>query len=117
MATKKKGRSMKPRPRSSRKPPSWSGPRDDTQATDAAPRLPEPACLLGYTHRQLAEILGVRIADFREWFAGQTGAICEGRLWDREQTRYAPACGGVAHGPVVYRHDVERFLLGLPVVD
>ncbi len=80
-------------------------------------QLPEPACSLGYTHRQLAEIMGVRIADFRDWFAGQTGAICEGRLWDYKRKRYVPACGGVAHGPVVYRHDVERFLLGLPVVD
>ena len=35
---------------------------------------------------------------FRDWFAGQTGAIHNGKL-------------------VVYKYDYERFLKGLPVID
>ena len=61
--------------------------------------LPEPVCEYGYNSEQISEMMGDRLAEFRAWHRGQTGALCEG------------------HGALVYRHDVERFLAGLPNVD
>ena len=61
--------------------------------------LPDPVCEYGYSFEQLTEIMGQRLDQFTAWTRGQTGALCEG------------------HGALVYRHDVERFLAGLPNVD
>lgn len=72
------------------------------------PELPPPICRFGYTPEQLREALTPgEHAALVEWFGtGQTGSICEG----------APPCDR-AHGVVVYRHDVERWVAGLPVID
>lgn len=48
---------------------------------------------------------------------GQTMMLCDGRRYNHDAREYEVACGGVAHGVVVYPWDVERFLAGLPVVD
>ena len=57
--------------------------------------LPEPASKYGYTPEQIEEILdGDDLADFREWMSGQTMALIDG-------------------SPVVYAHDLARFVLGL----
>lgn len=73
----------------------------------------EPACLYGYTDEQAARVIGTRLEAFRHWHRGQTGALCDGRTWVAEARTYVPSnCG--PHGAVVYPHDVERFLMGLP---
>lgn len=78
--------------------------------------LLDPECVMGYTQDQVSQIMGVRLYDFRRWMAGQTEAICDGEYYDHEkQARLESGCG--PHGIVTYRQDVERFLLGLPVVD
>ena len=74
--------------------------------------LPEPGCRLGYTHDQIVDIMGDQLEDFYEWMYGQTGAICEGRQYNRKTGEYEEACGGVAHGTVCYRWDVERYIEG-----
>jgi hypothetical protein len=79
--------------------------------------LPEPACCLGYTRKQIAEIMGPRLAEFDRWMRGQTQALCEGREYDHATKSYRVACGGVAHGGITYPWDVERFLAGLPALD
>jgi hypothetical protein len=71
--------------------------------------LPRPSCSLGYTEADLAAILGPDLIPFRAWFSGQTGAICDGRLWDGN--RYVDSTCG-PHGPVVYGHDLVRFIEG-----
>lgn len=76
-----------------------------------SPALPAPECPLGYTDRQLREILGAQLPGFDAWFDGQTGAVCEGREWNPETGEYQPTtCAGAPHGLVVYAHDLERFL-------
>ncbi len=61
-----------------------------------------------FTHDELTDLFA--------WMTGQTGAICEGREWDYTLSDYIDSdCG--PHGMVVYRHDVTRYLAGLPVVD
>ena len=60
--------------------------------------------------------MGVRLYEFRQWMNGQTEALCEGREYNYETDEYEPTGEG-PHGLVTYRQDVERFLLGLPVVD
>ena len=79
--------------------------------------LPKPACELGYTTQQVAEITGARLPEFLKWFFGQTGAICEGRRYNHKTKKYEKRCGGVAHGHIVYAHDLERFLGGLVPFD
>jgi hypothetical protein len=79
--------------------------------------LPKPECRYGYTEKQVSEIIGKNLSLFDEWMMGQTFAICEGREWDEKQKIYVPSCGGIHHGPIVYRQDLERFLLRLPPLD
>lgn len=67
--------------------------------------LMDPECTFGYTQDQVAQIMKVRLYEFRQWMTGQTEALCDGE----------GGCG--PHGIITYRQDVERFLLGLPVVD
>lgn len=67
--------------------------------------LGKPECTFGYTDEQVTRIMGARLYDFRRWIDGQTGGVCDGE----------GDCG--PHGFVTPRQDVERFLLGLPVVD
>lgn len=79
--------------------------------------LPDPECRLGYTFEQLEKILGGRLDFFGHWMRGQTMAICDGRQYSHETQEYTETCGGTAHGVIVYRYDLERYLLALPVVD
>lgn len=79
--------------------------------------LPDPECRLGYTYTQLTTILGWRLDDFGRWMRGQTMSLCDGRKYNHDSKVYEEACGGVSHGGVVYRHDLERYLLDLPVID
>lgn len=73
-------------------------------------------CELGYPTAQLKRVLGDRLPAFHYWFRGQTGAICDGTSYDYENRRSVPTnCG--PHGPVVYGHDLRRFLRGLPAFD
>jgi len=70
-----------------------------------------PSCSLGYTESDLDAVLGDRLPEFRRWFRGQTGVICEGRRYDHQAKEYRETgCG--PHGFVVYAHDLERFLSG-----
>lgn len=79
--------------------------------------LPEPECRFGFTASQVEEIMGSRFDEFTGWMYGQTMSICDGTLWDYAQKKAVPSDCGRAHGTVIYRWDVERFLIGLPVVD
>lgn len=62
--------------------------------------MPEPACALGYTEDQLAQILGTDLDAYRAWSVGKTqGLRLEGQL--RHCTE--------PHGRVHYEGDVRRF--------
>lgn len=78
---------------------------------------PAPECEYGYTFTQIGFILGDRMPEFNAWMVGQTGAICEGRSYDHETSKYVISCGGIAHGMVVYSSDLHRFMAGLSVID
>lgn len=80
-------------------------------------KLPKPECEGGYTEQQIFDILGDRELAFRRWMRGQTMMLCDGRRWDPKGQEYVPSDCGTAHGPVVYRWDLERFLAGKPVID
>jgi len=81
-----------------------------------AATMPEAECTFGYTDEQVTRVMGARLYDFRKWMRGQTGGICDGMEWSYEKNEYEKTgCG--PHGYVTYRQDVERFLLGLPMVD
>jgi hypothetical protein len=91
-------------------PPPREGRKSGQEIRDA---LPRPDCALGYTDAQVREILAANeraFPDFARWMWGQTMAICEGT------TPYYTACAE-AHGTIIYRHDLERYLAGLPVID
>ena len=75
--------------------------------------LPEPACEGGYTADQVEEIMGAALPVFNRWMRGQTIMLCEGWSYNHETKHYDEACGGVAHGPVVYPWDLKRFLDGV----
>lgn len=82
--------------------------------------LPTPECEIGFTDRQVDEILEANKytrEEFDQWMYGQTGAICEGRAYNHDRQEYEERCGGVAHGFIYFTWDVERFLDGLPVID
>lgn len=84
--------------------------------TVQAKEYPIPECSLGYTARQIEQLMGSRIHEFYSWMNGQTMAICDGRAFDPEVGSVRDSgCG--PHGVVVYSWDAKRFLLGLPVVD
>lgn len=76
----------------------------------------EPECELGYTRAQLKQMIA-NMDDFDEWMRGQTQAICEGRSFNHDTREYETACGGVSHGVVTYRSDVNRYLAGARAVD
>lgn len=80
-------------------------------------KLPKPECEVGYTDKQLREILGDRYETFKTWMAGQTMAVCNGKEWNPEEEKYEVACGGVAHGVIVYSWDLDRFLAGKKIID
>ena len=75
------------------------------------------SCKYGMTPEDLASIFTKdELKDLDYWMRGQTCTLCEGRKWSYEKKEYvSDDCG--PHGMVMYRHDVERFILGLPVID
>lgn len=78
--------------------------------------MPVPECELGYTEEQVKSITGSRYTEFNYWMNGQTMAICDGRAYDHTLQVYkSTGCG--PHGGIVYSGDVERFMLGLPIID
>ena len=79
-------------------------------------KLPKPDCELGYTDKQVDTIMGLRMAEFQRWMAGQTMAICDGRRFSYAENRYeATGCG--PHGYITYPWDLQRFLDGKPIID
>lgn len=77
-----------------------------------------PSCPLGYTDADLLKLLGDRLDKFSHWMRSQTVAVCEGRRYNHDAREYEPdECAGHPHGVVTYPSDVERFLLGLPIID
>jgi hypothetical protein len=73
--------------------------------------MPPPSCPYGYTDADLDAILGDRRPAFTRWMWGQTGTICDGRLYDHDARRYKPSpCVDAPHGFVVYGSDLRRFL-------
>lgn len=66
-----------------------------TPSIEEDSRLPQPACLYGYSMDQLAELLGDRTDEFLDYMLGKTYIHCHG----------ADACAN-PHAPVYYRHDV-----------
>lgn len=98
-------------------------------------------CPYGVTQDELAAILGDRLSEFNYWMRGQTMTLCDGVSYhyDREHSDYCghaegdeftwkcgytgtgyyenTPCWPGGHGPVVYRHDLDRFQLGLPIID
>lgn len=80
--------------------------------------LSAPLCEGGYPHDQLERELGEQAFNrLMIWMEGQTQMLCEGRSYSHETKEYGEACGGVAHGPVVYVWDVERWLAAGPIID
>lgn len=95
--------------------------------------LKDPSCPQGYTTDDITNILGDREEKFWYWMRGQTMSICEGTTYDHNRKGYfSTECSEMLpgmpvrreeiplaghHGPVVYGHDLKRFLLGLPVID
>ena len=75
------------------------------------------SCKYGMTSDDLGNVFDHdERAEFDDWYRGQTGAICDAREWDYDLNFYIDSdCG--PHGMVVYRNDVMRYVLNLPVVD
>lgn len=82
--------------------------------------LPKPECEGGYPYAQTTKILqehGRTRVEFDYWMRGQTIGVCEGRKYNHDTKEYEVSCGGVAHGGIVYRWDMERFLARKPIID
>lgn len=78
--------------------------------------FPEADCYRGYSFDLLEETLGEeRFTELMHWMRGQTMALCDGQRYDHDTKQYYKT--GVAHGPVVYSHDLFRFLGGGPILD
>lgn len=76
----------------------------------------------GYPWTQLETIFPpTTVSRLEAWMFGQTMMICDGSpewKWvDDELVEVGPSKCDRAHGGVVYEWDLDRFLLGLPVVD
>lgn len=79
-------------------------------------KLPEPECCLGYTARQIEEIMGDQLEAFYRFMRGQTIAGCDGRRYDYSTGDYVDnSCG--PHGWAYYTSDVKQFLRGGPPLD
>lgn len=80
--------------------------------------IPSPDCEGGYSIPRLETFLDPeQLKELWAWMDGQTYMLCEGRAYNHDTREYEEACGGVAHGPVIYPSDVHRFLHKLPIVD
>lgn len=67
--------------------------------------IPEPECRFGFSERQLAELLGHRMAEFREYMLMKAHPRCEGVDCSEP------------HDDVYYAHDVRRFVEHQDAVD
>lgn len=71
--------------------------------------LPAPVCQVGYPVAQVVEILGDLKPAFDKWFTGQTGGICEGKVYNHGTGNHEPSgCG--PHGFAVYTWDLKRWV-------
>lgn len=86
-----------------------------TARPDPAEGIEAPLCDGGYTRDQVIRILGEGTPALDKWMTGQTMMLCTGEKYNHDTKAYEPGCG--PHGPVVYGHDLRRFLRGLPVID
>lgn len=104
------------------------GSRDDIHICDgcceglgAISEMPAPSCPLGYTRADLRKFFGAIDGQPHPLWAqlrGQTGAICQGHLYNHETREYEPTeCADRPHGFVVYVHDVQEWVEGKPVSD
>lgn len=78
------------------------------------------SCPMGYTIEDLKRRFPTteEFDDFQTWMVGQTGAICNGQRYDYDRHEYVKdECFDNPHGIVVYWWDVNRYLMGLPVID
>lgn len=76
------------------------------------------SCPIGLTEDDLEKLFGDELEDFKKWMVGQTFSICTGERYDFDQNAYtSSSCFPNPHGYVYYRGDVERYILGLPVID
>jgi len=81
--------------------------------------LSKPECHGGYPIAQLQRELDEDTFEkLSTWMRGQTGMICTGQKYNYDTEKYEPSeCGDEPHGMVIYSWDVDRFFLGLPVID
>lgn len=80
--------------------------------------LPEPGCRSGYPVSQLKEVLDEQQYNrLMIWMRGQTMMLCQGRAYSHERQEYYEVCNGVSHGPVIYSHDLYRFIEAKPIID
>jgi hypothetical protein len=85
-----------------------------------AKEMPAPECEGGYPSWQVGDMLAERkisAVEFQCWMRGQTMMLCQGQRYNYETEKFEEACGGVAHGGVVYVWDMLRFLNGQPIID
>lgn len=78
------------------------------------------SCPYGLTQADLDELFPgpAARARFSYWMRGQTCMLCDGRSYNHERGEYEPtACADNPHGVVTYPSDVQRYLLGLPIID
>ena len=99
------------------------------------------SCPQGLTQQDLKDLLGDDYDNFRKWMTGQTESICDGRTYHHDMVhtedcgheegedftwkcKYTGTgyyedtpCKDNPHGVVTYFSDVEKYLLGLPVID
>lgn len=80
--------------------------------------LPAPECEGGYPWAQIERFMDPQqVKRLALWMDGQTQMLCDGRRYDHDTKTHHTACGGVAHGPVVYPWDLQRFIRAEPVID
>lgn len=78
--------------------------------------LPKSICKFGYPKSQLEEILGDKLEEFNKYMIGQTGAICNGHIYNHNDDKHElSGCG--PHGLVLYKCDLKTFLEGRPTLD
>lgn len=72
---------------------------------------------MGYPRSQLEEIFDAQqLARLDSWLYGQTMGLCDGTEWDHDAQEHVQVCPE-AHGSVIYRHDIVRFLRAGPITD
>lgn len=81
-------------------------------------QLPPPECESGYPWTQIEEFMDEQqVHRLEMWMEGQTMMLCQGKRFDHDSGLFYESCGGVAHGGVVYPHDLHRFIEAGPIID